>query len=71
MASVNFVMGVFKRRVQTELKAAAAADRRRCFSKSPHQLVVIGCELAQKWTMDEDDGLSLVTSHDIAVRPIH
>ena len=38
-----------------------------CFSKSPHQLVVVGSELAEKWTMSKDAGLSLVGSFDIAV----
>jgi len=45
----------------------AAADKRLCFSKSPHEVVVVGSELAEKWTTDKDSGLSPVGSFEIAV----
>ena len=62
---VNLVMQLFKRLLQTELKMAS--DKRLCFSKLPHQMVVIGYDHAEIWTISVDSALSLTCSFDIPV----
>jgi len=52
--------------MQTEMKADET-DKCLCFSKSPHQLVVIGSEKVEKWTMNEESVLSLTRSFDLPV----
>ena len=46
----------------------AKTDNCLCFSTSPRQLVVVGFDRAEKWTMNKDSALTLTHGVDVEVR---